>query len=90
MHRALPINYRFQTKAAVLAELVRAARQRAYRTGQPRSRGAPANPRQTKPCFSTAKPITVTSTAGRKAAKSQRTQDLVAAQAKAIVRIIVR
>jgi len=81
--RARPNGWRFQGKAAVLAELVRAfgeRRVRALRLGRTGSRGAPADPRLTNPYFG-GMPLAVVRSSERREAsvKSPETQALVAA-----------
>jgi putative transposase len=81
--RALPIGSVFQRKDAVLAEVVRAfgeRRVRSMRPGGTGSRGAPADPRATNPCFEGVKLAVVRSSERREAsAKSGTTPALVAA-----------
>jgi len=81
--RARPNGWRFQGKAAVLAELVRAfgeRRVRALRLGRTGSRGAPADPRRTNPYFG-GMPLAVARSSERRTAPvtSPKTQALVAA-----------
>jgi putative transposase len=80
--RALPIGSVFQSKASVLAEVVRAfgeRRVRSMRPGRTGSRGAPADPRQTNPYFCGGPLAVVRSSERREAsAKSGTTQALAA------------
>lgn len=80
--RALPIGSVFQSKASVLAEVVRAfgeRRVRSMRPGRTGSRGAPADPRQTNPYFGGVPLSVVRSSKRREAsAKSGTTQALAA------------
>ncbi|WP_119681680.1 zinc ribbon domain-containing protein [Indioceanicola profundi] len=80
--RARPHGWLFQSKAAVLADLVRGfgeRRVRALRSDRSGSRGAPADPRLTNPYFGGVKPVVVRSTGSRKVSKSPKTRALVAA-----------
>ena len=80
--RALAIGSVFQSKASVLAEVVRAfgeRRVRSMRPGRTGSRGAPADPRQTNPYFGGVPLSVVRSSKRREAsAKSGTTQALAA------------
>jgi putative transposase len=81
--RALAIGSVFQSKASVLAEVVRAfgeRRARSMRPGRTGSRGAPADPRTTNPYFGGVPLPVVRSSERREASvKSRTTQALVAA-----------
>lgn len=71
--RALPIGFRFQGKAAILAELVREFGERkvtALRRDRTGDQGASADPRLTNPYFGGTRSAAVRSAGSRKAAKS--------------------
>lgn len=80
--RALPIGSVFQSKASVLAEVVRAfgeRRVRSMRPGRTGSRGAPADPRQTNPYFSGVPLPVVRSSERREASTKSGTTQAIAA-----------
>ncbi|WP_119681022.1 zinc ribbon domain-containing protein [Indioceanicola profundi] len=82
VRRAHPNGWLFQSKAAVLADLVRGfgeRRVRALRSNRSGSRGAPADPRLANPYFGRVKPVMVRSIGSRKVPKSPKTRALVAA-----------